>query len=372
MLKRLHKIFVVLSVLAIAAFVIYSHPIAATRPLAFVPTGSGFIKVTSGTESSTASAVTLSGSDVSGTLGVANGGTGASTLTANAVLLGNGTSAPGTVAPSTNGNVLTSNGTTWVSSVPASQSSLGIYASRPAAGSVGKRYIATDSFAEFFDDGSVWRPLIFGRAGYEPPSVGGFTNYSHGGIMGAEVPTNNVGTIQYVYDNYNGAGEEVRTSVHNMPGGAYSLTVFVRILPAVSGTLTAGLTFRQSSDGSIEQFCIASTTGSFLISRHRATASGTGTSPTYTFNSDVTNTSNWFNTGTSGLTGLWMRITDDRAGTRQFYFSLDGLTFFEALSIKVTGNAFITADQAGFHSWCSSCSPGGGYVGAIFYSLKEN
>ena len=53
---------------------------------------------------------------VTGTLPVANGGTGATTLTANNVLLGNGTSAPLTVAPGTSGNVLTSNGTTWVSS----------------------------------------------------------------------------------------------------------------------------------------------------------------------------------------------------------------------------------------------------------------
>lgn len=49
-------------------------------------------------------------------LTVPNGGTGATTLTANSVLIGNGTSAVTAVAPSTNGNLLTSNGTTWVSS----------------------------------------------------------------------------------------------------------------------------------------------------------------------------------------------------------------------------------------------------------------
>ena len=53
---------------------------------------------------------------VTGTLPVANGGTGATTLTANNVLLGNGTSAPQTVAPGASGNVLRSNGTTWESS----------------------------------------------------------------------------------------------------------------------------------------------------------------------------------------------------------------------------------------------------------------
>jgi hypothetical protein len=58
-------------------------------------------------------------SQVTGTLPVANGGTGATSLTANYVILGNGTSAVQTVAPSTSGNVLTSNGTTWESTAPA-------------------------------------------------------------------------------------------------------------------------------------------------------------------------------------------------------------------------------------------------------------
>lgn len=56
---------------------------------------------------------------LTGAVPVANGGTGRSTLTANNVILGNGTGQVQQVAPGTNGNVLTSNGTTWVSqSVP--------------------------------------------------------------------------------------------------------------------------------------------------------------------------------------------------------------------------------------------------------------
>jgi len=64
------------------------------------------------------SSVTITGGSITGItdLAVADGGTGSSTLSANAVLLGNGTSALQTVAPSTSGNVLTSNGTTWTSS----------------------------------------------------------------------------------------------------------------------------------------------------------------------------------------------------------------------------------------------------------------
>lgn len=84
-----------------------------------------------GTLTATALSGTLAGSNVSGnisgnaanvtgTVAVANGGTGSTTLTANNVLLGNGTSALQAVAPSTSGNILTSNGTTWVSSAPPS------------------------------------------------------------------------------------------------------------------------------------------------------------------------------------------------------------------------------------------------------------
>jgi hypothetical protein len=58
-------------------------------------------------------------SNSSGVVPVNVGGTGAATLTANNVILGNGTSAVQFVAPGTNGNVLTSNGTTWASTTPA-------------------------------------------------------------------------------------------------------------------------------------------------------------------------------------------------------------------------------------------------------------
>jgi hypothetical protein len=56
---------------------------------------------------------------ITGTLPVANGGTGTTSLTANNVILGNGTSAVQVVAPGTSGNVLTSNGTTWTSAAAA-------------------------------------------------------------------------------------------------------------------------------------------------------------------------------------------------------------------------------------------------------------
>jgi hypothetical protein len=55
---------------------------------------------------------------LSGTLGVQGGGTGTTSLTSGAVLIGAGTSAVTSVSPGTAANVLTSNGSAWVSQAP--------------------------------------------------------------------------------------------------------------------------------------------------------------------------------------------------------------------------------------------------------------
>jgi hypothetical protein len=82
-----------------------SVSVGLTAPAAFTVTGS---PVTStGTL-----ALTYSGTPVP----VSSGGTGTSSLTANSVVLGNGTSAVQLVSPGTAGNVLTSDGATWTSS----------------------------------------------------------------------------------------------------------------------------------------------------------------------------------------------------------------------------------------------------------------
>jgi hypothetical protein len=66
--------------------------------------------------------VNITGGTITGItdLTVADGGTGRSTLTANAVLTGNGTSGINSVSPSTAGNLLVSNGTSWTSATLAS------------------------------------------------------------------------------------------------------------------------------------------------------------------------------------------------------------------------------------------------------------
>jgi hypothetical protein len=53
-----------------------------------------------------------------GTVGVSQGGTGLATIPLNAVMIGNGSSGITTVSPTTTGQVLTWNGTSWTASVP--------------------------------------------------------------------------------------------------------------------------------------------------------------------------------------------------------------------------------------------------------------
>jgi len=104
---------------------------------------------------------------VTGTLPVANGGTGAATLTANNVLLGNGTSAVQVVAPSTNGNVLTSNGTTWVSSAA------------PSGGAKGQAFTSNGTFTIPTGVTSVKVTVVGG--GGAGGSVSGSNAYAAGG-----------------------------------------------------------------------------------------------------------------------------------------------------------------------------------------------
>jgi hypothetical protein len=91
---------------------------------AFVQTKVGALGTMS-TQNATAVAITggtITGVAITGItdLTVPDGGTGASSITANSVILGNGAStlSGNLVAPSTSGNVLTSNGTTWTSAAP--------------------------------------------------------------------------------------------------------------------------------------------------------------------------------------------------------------------------------------------------------------
>lgn len=75
----------------------------------------GVTTFSAGSTGLTPSIATSGAINLGGTLNVGSGGTGASTFTANALLVGAGTSAVTTISPGANKNVLQSNGTTWTS-----------------------------------------------------------------------------------------------------------------------------------------------------------------------------------------------------------------------------------------------------------------
>jgi uncharacterized protein (TIGR02145 family) len=119
-----------------------------------------------------AGSITGNAANVTGTVAVANGGTGAATLTANNVLLGNGTSALQAVAPGTSGNVLTSNGTTWASTAPSGGLPTG-----GAAGDMlywnGSEWVkvaagSNNKFLVFVNNAPTWAPIIGPTDVYNP------------------------------------------------------------------------------------------------------------------------------------------------------------------------------------------------------------
>jgi len=151
----------------------------------------------------------------SGTLGVPRGGTGATTLTANAVLLGNGTTALQTVAPGTTGNVLTSDGTTWTSTAPAIGSITGLgtgvatFLGTPTSANL--RAALTDEVgtgAVYFVGGALGTPAsgtvtnltgtasinINGTVGATTPTTGAFTTVSVNG--GSVAGINSIATTR--------------------------------------------------------------------------------------------------------------------------------------------------------------------------------
>jgi len=93
----------------------YKDNAGVVRLLASNAGSSPVTSFSAGTTGLTPSTATTGAITLSGTLNVANGGTSRTSLTANSVIIGNGTSAVNFVAPGTTGNVLTSDGTTWTS-----------------------------------------------------------------------------------------------------------------------------------------------------------------------------------------------------------------------------------------------------------------
>ena len=226
-----------------------------------IATGTKAMVVTDG--AGAGAAVTLANptvslaSGVTGTLPVANGGTSLTTLTANNVILGNGSSAPTFVAPSTTGNVLTSNGTTWTSAVlPAggltyvvktsnytTQDKEGVLANTsggaftvtlPATPATGAQVVVADS-------GSAWgtNNLTVGRNG---STIGDLAQDLVCDITGASVQLVYDGSTWEVYAQVGGNGGSVVTLTGTQTLTNKTINLTSNTLVATSAQMAAAVT----------------------------------------------------------------------------------------------------------------------------------
>jgi hypothetical protein len=156
---------------------------------------------------------------------VANGGTGAATLTANAVLIGNGTSAVTTVAAGTAGNVLTSNGTTWTS------------AANPASSNVNAMTVGTAS-------GTWTKPATVKSIRVTVVGAGGGGSNTTYGSNTIGYPGGGGGTAIRYYPAASLPGPQpytVGTGAGNTAGGTTSFGVSpVTVVSATGGTAGVG------------------------------------------------------------------------------------------------------------------------------------
>lgn len=171
--------------------------------------------------------ITFSGNGSGGGIRMSGGGGGGNVI--------NGVTVSGTP---TSGQVLTATSSTAASWATPSGGgfSLGLLSARPAAGTAGRVYLATDSpGCKFVDDGTAWRPLIDHDCvlGYEPPVASLWTACS--GNAGSATITNISGTTA--------GGGLLLSSPANQPAGWYvtktgakTIEVFARINAGWSST----------------------------------------------------------------------------------------------------------------------------------------
>ena len=171
------------------------------------------------------------------TIGVAYGGTGSTSLTANNVLLGNGTSAVQTVAPGTSGNILTSNGTTWVSSaapatgvtvVDDTTSATAYYPlfARVTSGTAATEYTSSTKLNYTPSTGLLASTALSATASALTSSntsnlsIGGTLSFSDTGIIAHSVATTNSYLQQAIQNKSNGTAASAEFIAYNDAGTA--------------------------------------------------------------------------------------------------------------------------------------------------------
>lgn len=225
----------------------------------------------------------------------------------------------------------------------------GTYAARPAPGTAGRRYVCSNpGIVEFLDDGTAWRPLIYGTIGTEaaPGNVIGGVDLNISGLSGAA----NVGVAGVAcleLPNVNGGTANLRGRLYARAAGK-SITAFLKASQRATenNSFTMGLFFRKSSTAAITAMNLTS----------RGAASGpvsteieieTWTDPN-TFGSLVADNA----IGAVASDGLWLRMRDDGTNVN-CETSADGVNWVPA----VTTATFQFPSSATFDGCGYYCNP---------------
>jgi len=209
---------------------------------AFVKTAIDAVPVGGTIASQNANAVAITGGTITGVnisgitdLAVADGGTGTSSITANSVILGNGSSAlsGNLVAPGTSGNLLTSNGTTWQSTTP------------PDNGINGQVF-TTVGTSSWTAPSGVYRVKVFAIGGGQGANNGGAGGSSGLIAQGVYAPggaqdTTPVG-VGGVWNLNSGADNPAfKIGVYGEGASAGALVIgYASVTPGISYTVTVG------------------------------------------------------------------------------------------------------------------------------------
>lgn len=129
-----------------------------------------------------------------------------------------------------------------------STSGIGAYSARPAAGTAGNLYIATDGASQWVDDGTNWRPILNGVVGTQPAAAASWTqlHFSSGG--GLATLTDAAGALILKSGLNTGVfGQAISIA----PGQTAPYTVIVHLTPhyPFQTSQTVGFGFGDSSAG---------------------------------------------------------------------------------------------------------------------------
>lgn len=309
---------------------------------------------------------TTDASKLTGVLAVANGGTGLSSLTANNVLIGNGTSAVQFVAPSTSGNLLTSNGTTWTSAAPAIVSlTTGVTGTLPVGnGGTGATtltgYVRGNGTSAFTASATVAGSDVSGNISGNAANVTGTVAVANGGTGLTTFPALSLpvaNTLDIVSALTAAAGQSIRINAGGTAWEAYTPTSGTGNVTGPGSSTDNAIVRFDGTSGQVLQnsaATIADTTGDITAGKYNKvtiTAPATGSTLTIADGKTLTANNSLTLSGTDATTMTFPSTSQSIAGLGVAQTFTAAQTFRAASSVRAeaasTQDAVVLAGRAG-------------------------